>query len=108
MPRNHKDRQQEALHEVESGSTFRNDGRNAPMHFLAIAQFTIPLATCLAIFLLSSQTKHHSTEFAKQVARNVAPCNIPDYETRIFKISSLRDKLHSVTVPLISYVHVIS
>ena len=40
---------QEALREVESGSTFRNDCRNVAMHFLAIAQWIIPLATCLAI-----------------------------------------------------------
>jgi hypothetical protein len=40
---------QQALHEVESGSTFRNDCGNAATHFLRIAQCNIPLATCLAM-----------------------------------------------------------
>ena len=58
MPRNHKIRRhfllQEALHEVEYGSTFRNDGHNAAVYFLVIAQCNTPLnATCLPIFLLS-------------------------------------------------------
>ena len=45
-----------------------------------------------------------SKTIARQVARNVAQCNIPDHATRILKINSLRDKLqnklHSVIAPL--------
>ena len=46
---------QEELHEVEWGSTFCNDCRNAVTNFLTTAEFNIPLAICLAIFPLSSQ-----------------------------------------------------
>ena len=42
-----------------------------------------------------------STEIARQVARNIAQCNIPDHETPIFEVNSLRDKLHSVIAPLL-------
>ena len=57
MLRDHKATQhfccnlQEALHEVELGSAFRND---VATHFGHIAQSNIPFATCLAIFLLTS------------------------------------------------------
>ena len=46
---------QETLRKIESGSTFCNDCCNATMHFVAIAHCKIPLATCLAIFLLIGQ-----------------------------------------------------
>ena len=60
MPRDHKVTQHfscKASHQVESGSTFRNDCRNAAIHFPAIAQRKIPFATCLAIFLSSSKNR---------------------------------------------------
>ena len=104
MPRNLKVVQyfymQEALHKVESGSTSHNDCHNAAKHFLAIAQYNIPLATCLAIFLscsCRSQPFVNVKTIKGQVARYVAQCNILDHETPIFKLNSLRDKLHSVT-----------
>ena len=78
---------------------------NAASHFLAIAQCNIPLATCLAIKHLEQPIKIQkinpaSTEIARQVARNVAPCNISDHETPIFKLNSLRDKLSNVAASL--------
>ena len=42
---------QQALHEVESSSTFRNECGNAATDFWSIA----PLATCLAMFCAISQ-----------------------------------------------------
>ena len=44
---------QEALHKVESSSTFRNDSLNAFWRHCTVTN--IPFATCLAIFRLTSQ-----------------------------------------------------
>ena len=49
------------------------------------------------LFENSSQSLLNVKMIARQVARNVAQCNIPDHATQILKMNLLQDKLHSAT-----------